>query len=112
MYNLCDIEQACSSENRERGGHKETSTSAAIPEQKKPTDGLPFKMYSVKYSLRIGVTSWRLCSVGPHGCVPRIRLWLLRHDDHSGVLIGAGGTRRPDRPALTKADDVSTRIDR
>ncbi len=37
---------------------------------------------------------------------------LLRHDDHSGVLIGAVGERRPDWPARVLANDVSTRIDR
>ncbi len=31
--------------------------------------------------------------------VNRIRLWPLRRDDHSGVLIGAGGPRRSDWPA-------------
>ncbi len=31
--------------------------------------------------------------------VNRIRLWPLRRDDHSGVLIGAGGTQRSDWPA-------------
>ncbi len=36
----------------------------------------------------------------------------LRRDDHSGVLIGAGGTRRSDWPARVLATDVSTRIDR
>ncbi len=42
----------------------------------------------------------------------RIRLWPLRRDDHSGVLIGAGGTRRSDWPARVLVNDVSTRIDR
>ncbi len=41
-----------------------------------------------------------------------IRLWPLRRDDHSGVLIGAGWTRRSDWPARVLANDVSTRIDR
>ncbi len=42
----------------------------------------------------------------------RIRLWPVRRDDYSGVLIGAGGTRRSDWPARVLADDASTRIDR
>ncbi len=42
----------------------------------------------------------------------RIRLLSLRHDDHSGVLIGAGGTRRSDWLVRVSAYDVSTRIDR
>ncbi len=48
----------------------------------------------------------------PRGCVIRIRLWLLRRDDHSGVLIGAGGERRFDWPAHVLANDVSRKIDR
>ncbi len=46
------------------------------------------------------------------GRVNRIRLWPVRRDDHSGVLIGAGGTRRSDWQARVLANDVSTRIDR
>ncbi len=42
----------------------------------------------------------------------RIRLWLLRRDDHLGVLIGAGGTRRSDCPVRVLANEVSARIDR
>ncbi len=38
--------------------------------------------------------SWRA-----RGYVSKIRLWPLRRDDHSGVLIGAGGARRSDWPA-------------
>ncbi len=45
------------------------------------------------YSLLNGVTSWRSCPVVPLGCVNRIRLWPLRHDDHSGVLIGQRACR-------------------
>ncbi len=45
-------------------------------------------------------------------CVNIIRLLPLRRDDHSGVLIGAGGTRRSDWSARVLANDVSTRIDR
>ncbi len=48
----------------------------------------------------------------PRGCVFRIRIWPLRRDDHSGVLIGAGGRRRSDWPARVLANDISTRIDR
>ncbi len=48
----------------------------------------------------------------PRGCVNRMRLWPLRRDDHSGVLIGAGGRRRFDWPARVLANDVSTRINR
>ncbi len=32
----------------------------------------------------------------PRGCLNRIRLWLLRRDDQSGVLIGAVGQQRCD----------------
>ncbi len=42
----------------------------------------------------------------------RIYLWPLRRNDHSGVLIGAGGTRRSDWPARVLANDVSMRINR
>ncbi len=45
------------------------------------------------------------------GFEDRIRLWPLRRDDHSGVLIGAGGTGRSDWPARVLANDVSMRID-
>ncbi len=69
-------------------------------------------MCQVKYSLLNGVTSWRSCSGVPSGCVNRIRLWPLRRDDHSGVLIGAGGTRCSDWPARALANDGSTGIDR
>ncbi len=69
-------------------------------------------MYQGKYSFLNGVMSWRSCSVVPRGCVIRIRLWPLRRDDHSGVLIGVGGTWRSDWPARVLANDVSTRIDR
>ncbi len=69
-------------------------------------------MYRGKYSLLNDITSWRSCSVVPRGCVNGIHLWLLRRDDHSGVLIGAGGTQRSDWPARVLANDVSTRTDR
>ncbi len=42
----------------------------------------------------------------------RIRLWPLRRDYHSGVLIGAGERRRSDLLARVLVNDVSTRIDR
>ncbi len=45
------------------------------------------------------------------GCVYRIRVWPLRRDDHSCVLIGAGGTKRSDWPARVLANDISTRVD-
>ncbi len=48
----------------------------------------------------------------PRGCVNRIRLWPLKRDGHSGVLIGAGGERRSDWPTRVLVNDVSTRIDR
>ncbi len=44
----------------------------------------------------------------PRDCVPRIRIWPLRRDYHSGV----GGGGRSDWPAHVLANDVSTRIDR
>ncbi len=69
-------------------------------------------MNQIKYSLLNGVTSWRSCSVVPRGCVNRNRFWPLRRDDHSGVLIGAGGTRRSDWPERVLANDGNTRIDR
>ncbi len=57
-------------------------------------------MYWLKYSLINDITRWRSCSGMPRGCVYRIRLWTVKQDDHSGVLIGAGGTRRSDWPEL------------
>ncbi len=65
-----------------------------------------------KKSLLNVVKSWRPCSGVPRGCVNRIRLWPLRRDYHSGVLIGAGGRLRSDWSARVLANDVSTRIDR
>ncbi len=59
-----------------------------------------------------GTARWHSFSGVPRGCVNKIRLWSLRRDDHSGVLIGAGGTRRSDWPARVLANDVSTRTDR
>ncbi len=41
----------------------------------------------------------------PRGCVNRIRFWPLRRDDHSGVLIGTGGTWRSDWPARVKVNE-------
>ncbi len=64
-----------------------------------------------KYGLLSGVTSWRSCSCVPRGCVNRIRLWPLRRDYRSGVLIGTSGEQRSDWPVHVLANDVSTRID-
>ncbi len=75
------------------------------------TDKLGGKMYREKYSLLNDITRWCSCSVVSRGCVNRIRLWPLRRDDHPGVLIGAGGTRRSDWPPRVLANNVSTRID-
>ncbi len=69
-------------------------------------------MYLGKHSLLKDMTRWRSCSVVSRGCVNRIRLWPLRRDDHSGVLIGADVRRRSDWPARVLANGVSTRIDR
>ncbi len=67
---------------------------------------------SGKYGLLNDINRWRWCSGVPRSCVNRIRLWLLRRDYHSGVLIDAGGTWRYDWPVRALANDVSTRIDR
>ncbi len=56
-------------------------------------------MFSGKYSLLNDINRWRSCSGVPRCYVNRIRLWSLSRDDHSGVLIGAGGTQRSDWPA-------------
>ncbi len=69
-------------------------------------------MYYAKYSLLNYIAGWRSFSGVSRGCVNEIRLWLLRRNDHSGVLIGAGGTRRCDWPARVQANDISRRIDR
>ncbi len=66
-------------------------------------------MYSGKYSLKNEIQRCRSCSVISRGCVNRIRLWPLRRDDNSGVLIGAGGKLRSDWPAHVLANDVSMR---
>ncbi len=63
-------------------------------------------------NLKNGIQRLRSCSTVPRGCVPRIRLWPLERDDHSAVLIGAGGERRSGWPASVLANDASTRIDR
>ncbi len=47
-------------------------------------------------SLLNDISRWCSCSGMPRGSVNRIRIWPLRRDDRSGVLIGAGGTRRSD----------------
>ncbi len=65
-----------------------------------------------KNSLLNDILRWRSCSGVPRGYVNRIRLWPLRRDDHSGVLIGAGGERRSDWPARVLTNGVFTRIDR
>ncbi len=64
-------------------------------------------MYKGKYSLLSNMKRWRSCSGVPLGRVNRIR-----RDDHSGVLVGAGGEQRSYRPAQVLPNDVSTRIDR
>ncbi len=64
-------------------------------------------MYLVKYNL----LRWHSWSIVPGDCVNRIHLWPLRRDDHSGVLIGAGGRRRSGWPARVYSDDVSMSID-
>ncbi len=46
------------------------------------------------------------------GCVNKIRLWPLRRDDHSGILIGTDREQRSDWPTHVLANDVSTGIDR
>ncbi len=69
-------------------------------------------MYLEKYSLKNEIQRWRPYSGVPRGCVNRIRLWPLRRDYHSGVLIGTGGDRRSDWPARVVANDVSRKIDR
>ncbi len=53
-----------------------------------------------------------MCLVVPRDSVNKIRIWPLKRDDHSGILIGVGGTWRSDWPACVFANDVSTRIDR
>ncbi len=69
-------------------------------------------MYWGKYSLKNEIQRWRSCSGVPRGCVNRIRLWPLRYDYHSGVLIVKGGTRRSDWPVSVLANDESAGIDR
>ncbi len=43
------------------------------------------------------VTRWHPCSVVMRGCVLSIRIWPLRRDEPSGVLIGAGGACHSNR---------------
>ncbi len=63
------------------------------------------KMYCKKYRLLNGGQAWRAAvSI-------EFTFWPLRRDDHSGALIGAGGTQRSDWPARVLANDVSMRID-
>ncbi len=67
-------------------------------------------MYLEKCRLLKDFTEGRSCFVVRCGCVNRIRFWLLRRDDHSGVLIGAGWTWRCDWPARVKAVDVRATV--
>ncbi len=67
-------------------------------------------MHLGKCNLKSEVQRW--CPGVPRGCVHRIHLWPLMYDDHSGVLICACETKRPDWPARVLANGVSTRIDR
>ncbi len=69
-------------------------------------------MYKGKYSLLNYIKKWRLCLGVPRGRVNRIRFWPLGRDDHSGVLIGAGGRQRSDWPSRVLASEGSTKIDR
>ncbi len=49
--------------------------------------------------------------LGKHSLLDEITSWCsLWRDDHSGILIGAGGTRRPDWRERVLANDVSRRI--
>ncbi len=47
-----------------------------------------------------------------YGFVPRLRLLRLKCDNHSCVLIDAGGTKRSDWPVRVLSNDVSMRTDR
>ncbi len=69
-------------------------------------------MYQGKYGLENEIQRWRSCSCVPRGCVNRTCFRPLKRHDHSGVLIGAGGTRRSDWLARVLANGASTRIDR
>ncbi len=69
-------------------------------------------MYYGKYSLLNEIKDWRLRLGVSRGCVYRICLWPVRRDDHSCVLIGAGGERHSDWPLDVLANDASTGIDR
>ncbi len=69
-------------------------------------------MYKGKYSLLDDITRWRSWSDVPRSCVNRIRLWPLRRDDHSGVLIGPGVTQRSDWPARGSLDSPRAKSDR
>ncbi len=113
--------KALSSEFRPLGQYKKTVKSGLVYKQppamsRSPKlewrDGQRRINEAGKYSLLNDIKRWRSCSVVPCGCMNRIRLWPLRHQDHSGVQIGAGGTRRSDWPARVLAIDVSTRINR
>ncbi len=69
-------------------------------------------MHSGKYSLLNDIMRWRSCSGVPRCRVNRIRPWPLRRDDHTAVLIGAGGRQRSDWQTRVLANDESTIIDR
>ncbi len=58
-----------------------------------------------KYRTLNDIPGWGSCSGVPRGCVNRICLWPFRHDDHSDVVIGAGGMRRSDWPARMSCKD-------
>ncbi len=55
-------------------------------------------MYNENHRLFNGVTSWRLCSGVPHGCVNRICIWPPKREERSSVVTGAGGMQRSDWP--------------
>ncbi len=58
-------------------------------------------MNSGKYKLLNNIMRWLSCSGEA-----------LRHDDRSGVLIGANRTRCSDWPARVQANDVNSKINR
>ncbi len=63
-----------------------------------------------KYSLQDGILRWRSCSGVPHDCVNRIRLWSLRRDDHSGILIGACVARLPRLDAGVRREESTFNV--
>ncbi len=62
--------------------------------------------------LLIVAVRWRSCSGVTLGRVNRIRIWPPRHDERSGALIGAVGTRRSDWPERMFVDGVRATNDR